>query len=1332
MRNFIYKIKSKIINIDIKSKRKLIIGISSCLFIAAMIFQLSNANAASEYTLTSDSSSVDYYGKGSAAHVSGDYAGNTFSLDGGVGVVFCTDPNRPVDNSANAYMKMSSAPTNSYFNVVCGPSYSGSLTCASNYSTRTYSATDKKVISLVTYYYQKNSSDAKLREAVQTIIWEIATGGRTNSNASPTYTETNSWYKSFVDEKSTNYAKAYKAALSYARNYSKEPSNTDGATNKLTWNSTKNKWYKNIASDSNGYKCSTSKSGVTIDQSSGGIEVTVDPGNYIAQSEAITIKCSKDDDGNSSRDGSRWYCKHDGKTDPSCLVDYQKLVEGYGTPTVTTNFKIWTEGHLLKVIKKNEKNENLSGAVFTFTKTDDATTKYVVSGNGSAVTVVPGTYTVEETTVPTGYTKMPNTTITINSTTVDSSNTYTLTVADTPLMINWYKTDENGTKLSGAKFKVNNGAIKWSSMGTGKYASCYVYDPNGTKTEFISNANGEVCIIGIPTGNYSVTETQTSQYHTFGRSKSITVSAAAIKQAMTNQNRLINYPTTFEFSKSVSDDETNVEIKNMNTSLLQRLKFNIKYNGRVLSFQKISDGVYKYIDGQSTFTTATGPITTDLQLNSSRKITIKYLPWTLNYVIEEKADDGCTDAATEPTCSATTGNKCNGSGYYWDTGIGFTVTQGSNDNAISYGTGYGKVTASLVNTPVEIEFNKDDIYKYHTNTDKSEIEKDENIIDTARFVLRDAQGNIIRLKKIADGHYRYLPITETGNFANTVTELNTKDGKLKITHLCRNQVYYIEEVRTTNAAEFILPTDVQAPADKPANWVWEGHPYVKYTTPNTLSQANNNKQSITQTISNIPTRIRFEKRDLKYGYLISDEKTTFKVYRCDDSVSQCHANADESNIVNFDKRAIISEDNEDGSDNDIINSVEVYRYSKSNAKNVQELHPYKGILVFRYLPAGYYDEDNIYHKYKYVLVETQAPEGYDTPVGEDAEIQFEVSDSTIEIDQTKVPNKPSKIIIRKYDSEGNLLTGARFRIYKVNKEDYNVNLSAENQKKTLLSLKTKRDGVYEYRKEYDTTEFTTCTDKETQKCSDVTETLIHDDYNESVLEESLELKQGEAVIQYLDVENWYVIEEVKAPEGYKLPENSEDRFKLVYLKNSVEDVDVFTELINTETTFQFYKFDEYNQLLDGSEFKLQKLNDNKKYVDVTLTKTIVGEKTIYKVDQESENTVITTENGTAILVYLTTGQYRVVETKAAPGKELPKKTLNVSTFYVDDNGSIYGNPIITNKSKTTTVEYESKAEAEVIVNIQTGQIVIKYTLIIVILSLVTIGLFIIKKRLEKK
>ena len=173
--------------------------------------------------------------------------------------------------------------------------------------------------------------------------------------------------------------------------------------------------------------------------------------------------------------------------------------------------------------------------------------------------------------------------------------------------------------------------------------------------------------------------------------------------------------------------------------------------------------------------------------------------------------------------------------------------------------------------------------------------------------------------------------------------------------------------------------------------------------------------------------------------------------------------------------------------------------------------------------------------------------------------------------------------------------------------------------------------------------------------------------------------------------------------------------------------DTYKELVNKPTPFTFYKYDEYNKLLDGAEFKLQKLDDNKKYHDVTVTKEVTENGFYYKADSNTTNTKIETKNGSATVYYLEEGQYRIVETKAAPGKEL-NKNPNIATFFVDGSGNVYGNSIIVNKGKTEKIEIKSSSSAELIVSIQTGQTVIKYGLIISILVALISLLMILKKK----
>ena len=151
----------------------------------------------------------------------------------------------------------------------------------------------------------------------------------------------------------------------------------------------------------------------------------------------------------------------------------------------------------------------------------------------------------------------------------------------------------------------------------------------------------------------------------------------------------------------------------------------------------------------------------------------------------------------------------------------------------------------------------------------------------------------------------------------------------------------------------------------------------------------------------------------------------------------------------------------------------------------------------------------------------------------------------------------------------------------------------------------------------------------------------------------------------------------------------------------------------------------YVRIIDGAEFKLQKLDDNKKYHDITVTQEEIDGELFYKVDEESDNKVITTKDGKATVYYLEVGQYRILETKPAPGKELGKNP-NVATFFVDDSGNVYGNAIISNKAKTEKIKASSSAEF--IIGPRTGTTVIRYGLIIAILVAVITGLMLLQRK----
>lgn len=962
-------------------------------------------------------------------------------------------------------------------------------------------------------------------------------------------------------------------------------------------------------------------------------------------------------------------------------------------------------------------------------------------------------------------------------------------------LLNWYKENENGKAVSGARFNArytdeNNSykyiKVKMSDSGNrvkvdypenSPQKKCYVFDFFATETQknnlqsteqnpvdLVSDDNGEVCIIGVPNngkkvgdntqaqGAYTIVETKPAKYHTFSNKKTIQLNLTTSIQAKTSNNTFTNYETEFEFTKDVSSGDSNTEIiingvkktlKELTTEELQKIEFNIyNSNGDILHFVKNSDGTYDFAgndkDAPSNLTGASSA----LYLNKNRKLKVLHLPEG-TYSIKESQGSTCTNSTDSSKCV----------GYYYpnyssNSSHQFTITDCSSSKATSCTT-YGVVTQKLTNTPTEITFTKKDFYSYYDAADKNKSEenvkfendKERNDFDKIVFKIKDSSGRYLTLKKVADhgncstddsySEYRYVSSDQTDKNG---TELHTCGGHIKITNLCRGNEYTVEEVSVPDGSVYVKENTTSTPTS------------AKYQIP--CTEGDTTHKTTTNIINDKPTRVRFEKRDSKYNYLIDDETTTFEVYKCKKG-TECHP-ADyktvaerEKNgmtLVKFSPRAVITKDEEDPTDAAGLAGVEVYKkISDSDVskgqKYVTSLHPYKGLLILRYLESN--DSNS-----SYVLLETVAPYNYSVPSGRNAETRFTVTNTTVKVDEIDVPNKPTSLIIRKYSDDGKLLPGAEFKVYEGT--SCNSNLSAMNQPKKLLKLKTIRDGVYENRPEQDTDTVLTCTDKDGAKCSDIAVNNMTSltyknyqntwaDFNESLTNDNkkVQIKEGEALIQYLEYDHCYIIEETKAPKGYSLPKNDEDRFTMVTIPKNTEYVsDTYKTLINKPTPFTFYKYDEYNNLLDGAEFKLQKLDSNKKYHDITVTKEETETGVFYKVDKSTDNKVITTKDGKATVYYIEEGQYRIVETKAAPGKELGKNP-NVATFFVDSAGNVYGNSIIVNKAKTETLSFTSSASAEFLIWNRTGQTVIRYGLIISSIVAVIVALM-IALRIKKK
>ena len=97
---------------------------------------------------------------------------------------------------------------------------------------------------------------------------------------------------------------------------------------------------------------------------------------------------------------------------------------------------------------------------------------------------------------------------------------------------------------------------------------------------------------------------------------------------------------------------------------------------------------------------------------------------------------------------------------------------------------------------------------------------------------------------------------------------------------------------------------------------------------------------------------------------------------------------------------------------------------------------------------------------------------------------------------------------------------------------------------------------------------------------------------------------------------------------------------------------------------------------------------------------------------------------------ITRGKYKIIEIEAPDGYVLSDDNTAQAEFSVNSEGYVVGNTTIINKKQR--IGEGTEAEAELVINISTGQIVMKYGLIIGCILLAIIGLIILNKKMSKK
>lgn len=228
---------------------------------------------------------------------------------------------------------------------------------------------------------------------------------------------------------------------------------------------------------------------------------------------------------------------------------------------------------------------------------------------------------------------------------------------------------------------------------------------------------------------------------------------------------------------------------------------------------------------------------------------------------------------------------------------------------------------------------------------------------------------------------------------------------------------------------------------------------------------------------------------------------------------------------------------------------------------------------------------------------------------------------------------------------------------------------------------------------------------------------------------------GQIVIRYLP-EGTYYLKEVQTPDDSGLvidPSNEWTELKIYVKRDSATPYNYSKEIRNAKGEFCFYKIDEDGNYLDTGTFKLQMYNEStSRFEDQALIFNNSTNK--FTIDSKKESNVYTfspVSNGETCFVDINAkGKYKIVEIEAPDGFVLPSASEAQVEIEINENGYAIGDAVIINRKQV--VNTGAEAQAELIINIQTGQTRIRYTIVICSILAIIIGLLVFKKKIDKK
>ena len=406
--------------------------------------------------------------------------------------------------------------------------------------------------------------------AAQAIIWELVTQERTSFNSYvPDNKVSGGLYDALFagsDSSKFSYAQQeYKRIIdSVYYSYYKSPGNNNSIfkieSMAKTIKTTIGQTYE--IKDSDGafkyFKKVSAPDGVNVEVSDSGVKIT--PTKAISSDSPAIVKIGLK---NVKDVNSVYTCTEDpGEANRSGCQDL-----AYGGVNLELAIKVYTTKYDIKIIKKDEESNPLSGAKFNICK--DAKCSNVlndeplVSGSDGIVTyseiAEPGTYYVQEIEAPSGY-KIDNT---IKSIEVPNSTSVEFTNTSRQFNLIKYTIDENGVstllddgcgteEYTGPEFKLTNLAgnlISFEMLSNGEYKQADEDTENSTTV--LKTCDGKFSVKLLTSCNYIISETKAPNGLTLPTNASKKVNICGSDKNISFTNGF----TGLEFQKKNEDGE---------------------------------------------------------------------------------------------------------------------------------------------------------------------------------------------------------------------------------------------------------------------------------------------------------------------------------------------------------------------------------------------------------------------------------------------------------------------------------------------------------------------------------------------------------------------------------------------------------------------------------------------------------------------------------------------------------------------------------------------------------------------------------------------------------